>query len=157
MSIRDEISQAAFDESVRIRRKALLLTPRGYASGGPILRNTETGEHFIPVGQAAMSGAHVIQSRGLADGYEPPSASLDPPPVRTRAAERARAASCGQTVPFLGATPLEAAENLRKKLGHCPHGEAEEVRLITGEVVGAVCPTCWETLPPSFMGSAWKP
>lgn len=36
MSLRDEINQAAFDESVRIRRKALALTPRKYASGGPV-------------------------------------------------------------------------------------------------------------------------
>lgn len=77
--------------------------------------------------------------------------------IGTRDGERARAKACGQTVPFLGATPLEAAANLMVKLGHCPHGEAEEVVLCTGEVVAAVCPTCWEALPPSFVGSEWKP
>lgn len=71
--------------------------------------------------------------------------------------ERARAESCGQTEPHLGRTPAEAAENLRIRLGRCPHGLAEEVVLCTGEIVAAVCPTCWETLPASFVGSEWKP
>lgn len=74
-----------------------------------------------------------------------------------RPGERLRAESCGQTVPFLGRTPEEAAANLWKKLGNCPHGLAEEVTLCTGEVVGAVCPTCWEALPAAFVGSAWRP
>lgn len=78
-------------------------------------------------------------------------------PHDRRRDERIRAESCAQTEPFLGRTPAEAAENLRVKLGHCPHGLAEEVRLITGEVVAAVCPTCLEALPASFVGSAWKP
>lgn len=74
-----------------------------------------------------------------------------------RPIERERARSCGQTEPFLGRTPAEAAANLRVKLGHCPHGLAEEVRLGTGEVVAAVCPTCLETLPAAFVGSPWRP
>lgn len=100
----------------------------------------------------------VIISNGLPDGYEPPptAVSLDPPsPLHDH--ERARAEACGQTVPFLGRTPAEAAENLRVKLGHCPHGLAEEVTLCTGEVVAAVCPTCLDVLPAAFVGSDWRP
>jgi hypothetical protein len=74
-----------------------------------------------------------------------------------RKTERLRAESCGQTEPFLGRTPEEAAANLWVKLGHCPHGLAEEVRLSTGEVVAAVCPTCLAVLPASFVGSDWVP
>lgn len=109
--------------------------------------------------EADVSGAMVIISNGLPDGYEPPSMSLDPPPPLHdhRKTERFRAESCGQVAPMLGLTDADAAANLRGRLGHCPHGLAEEVVLTTGEVVAAVCPTCWETLPASFVGSAWKP
>ena len=95
-----------------------------------------------------------------AKGYDGPTRPLMSPyerPVDQRKLERIRAESCAQTVPFLGSTPEEAAANLWVKLGHCPHGLAEEVRLTTGEVVAAVCPTCLEALPASFVGSDWKP
>jgi hypothetical protein len=132
---------------------------------------TINGEAFIPLsllpkpqrarGGPVMRGTFVVVSNGLPNGYEPPSTAVTlDPPMRVydrRPGERFRAMECGQTEPFLGRTPAEAAENLRIKLGHCPHGLAEEVRLITGEIVAAVCPTCLEALPASFVGSHWKP
>lgn len=108
-----------------------------------LMRDSVTGEHYIqvnpvrqPVEYGRSNGTNVFDRRPI---------------------ERARAQACGQTPPFLGVTVAEAATNLKIALGHCPHGLAEEVRLITGEVVAAVCPTCLDVLPPSFVGSDWKP
>lgn len=101
------------------------------------MRNTATGELLIPIGMPARAIGGPIRDR--------------------RKDERVRAESCAQTEPFLGRTPEEAAARLWVKLGHCPHGLAEEVRLSTGEVVAAVCPTCLEALPASFVGSDWRP
>jgi hypothetical protein len=81
--------------------------------------------------------SQVIISNGLPDGYEPPSASLDPPSG-------------------LGLTVAEAAVAMRMALGGCQHPNPEPVVLTTGEVVAAVCPDCLQPLPPSFVGSTWK-
>ena len=39
----------------------------------------------------------------------------------------------------------------------CQHPNPEPVDLTTGEIVAAVCPDCLQPLPPSFVGSEWKP
>lgn len=39
----------------------------------------------------------------------------------------------------------------------CQHPNPEPVVLTTGEVVAAVCPDCLQPLPPSSVGSEWKP
>lgn len=123
------------DGPVRALMSPYEYMPRERARGGPV-----------------MGGASFVLN-GRGDEVATPRLGV----VDQRKAERVRAESCGQTEPFLGRTPAEAAENLRVKLGHCPHGLAEEVTLRTGEVVAAVCPTCLDVLPASFVGSHWKP
>lgn len=125
MSIRDEINQAAFDESVRIRRKALALTPRRYAPGGPVHRNTATGESFIPLAtdillsstiRTAETGARVeIGPFGIA------SYDAENKPCRPWYAEG------GPALPVLSG---------------CAHQQAEPVILSTDETVACVCIAC---------------
>lgn len=62
----------------------------------------------------------------------------------------------GRIVDF-GITGEEAAVSLKAALGGCPHKDPQPVTLCTGEVVAAVCPTCLDALPASFVGSDWKP
>lgn len=98
-----------------------------------ILRNTETGELFIPVGKAAsMTFARGGPVRG------PAPFILDRQPCPSEVITRGRA------------TAQEA-------LGGCPHDNPEPVELNTGEVVAAVCPACLVALSPSWVGSDWKP
>lgn len=81
-----------------------------------------------------VSGAVVIRSNGLPDGFEPPSTSVS-----------------------LGVTGEMAGLRMAAAMGGCQHADAEPVELCTGEVVAAVCPSCWRSLPAEWVGSDWKP
>lgn len=62
------------------------------------------------------------------------------------------------TTPALaGITGEMAAARLQAALGGCQHEQAEPVELSTGEVVAAVCPSCWRSLPAEWVGSDWRP
>lgn len=100
----------------RVTRRTLEQMPRQYARGG------------------VVSGARVIISNGLPEGYDPPSTSLD-----------------------FGVSAEVAGLRLAAAMGGCQHQDAEPVELITGEVVGAVCPSCWKSLPAEWVGSDWRP
>jgi hypothetical protein len=56
-----------------------------------------------------------------------------------------------------GVTAEEAGIRMKAALGGCQHANPEPVILTTDEVVAAVCPDCLQPLPPSFVGSTWKP
>lgn len=58
--------------------------------------------------------------------------------------------------PF-GVTAEEAGIRMKAALGGCPHTNPEPVILTTDEVVAAVCPDCLQPLPPSYVGSDWRP
>lgn len=61
--MRLRVDEAAFAREVaKVTAEVQRMTPRKYAMGGVV-----------------RSGASVVISNGLAPGYEPPSASLDPP------------------------------------------------------------------------------
>lgn len=152
----------------KIQRDADRLAP---ARPRGILRNTINGELFIPVERAAMTGARVIRSRGLPDGVEPPSTAvtLDPPgrltvsaqePLDAKPGDRWINSMTGEQHVFRalgGITTEEAGIRMKAALGGCTHANPEPVELTTGEVVAAVCPDCLQPLPPSYVGSDWKP
>lgn len=123
----------------------------------------EASESLIPISKVVRARGGVVSVNGEPDRAVRDKSGcvvrfIDESEVYDRRPiERHRAERCGQTEPFLGRTPAEAAENLRIKLGRCPHGLAEEVRLCTGEIVAAVCPTCLDVLPAAFVGSDWRP
>lgn len=102
----------------------------------PVRRGALAASVRLPRARGGIvSGAFVVRSNGLPDGFEPPSTSLNLP----------------------GVTGEMAAARLAAALGGCQHEAAEPVELCTGEVVGAVCPSCWRSLPAAWVGSDWKP
>ena len=136
-------SKTFAQEASKLAAEVRAAMPRQYARGG-VVRGPRTYVERDKPELLLNSRGEPVDTRRL--GH-----------VRTKRAEQARARECGQVAPFLGETPLDAARNLEKLLGWCPHVEAEPVKLITGEVVGGVCPVCWMAVSASFMGSSWRP